>query len=78
MDKSKYEILLFYNYVKIADPTKEMHHQRELCEKLSLLGRIIIAEEGINGTVEGPKRNTDKYIKEMRKDIRFTDTHFNK
>ncbi|MDQ3244734.1 MAG: rhodanese-related sulfurtransferase [bacterium] len=66
-----YEILLYYKYVLIEDPEGEMRKQKELCERLGLKGRIIVAREGINGTVEGEKVNTDKYIAEMIKDLRF-------
>lgn len=50
--------------------------QRELCEKLGLKGRIIVASEGINGTVEGERENTEKYIAAMREDARFADIHW--
>ena len=48
-----YQILLYYKYVRIKDPEKIRNEQKELCQKLGLTGRIIIAGEGINGTVEG-------------------------
>ncbi len=67
----EYEILLYYKYVFIEDPEGEMRRQKELCEKLGLLGRIIVAKEGINGTVEGLKENTEKYVEEMKNDTRF-------
>lgn len=70
-----YTILLFYKYVKIDDPKKLMEEQRALCEKLGLKGRVIVAEEGINATLEGTTENTDKYLKEYLSDPRFADTH---
>lgn len=74
----EYEILLYYKYVLIEDPELEMKRQRELCESLGLLGRIIVAREGINGTVEGYVENTGKYIEEMKKDSRFANMHWKK
>lgn len=68
----KYQILLYYKYTQIDKPIHEMREQRRLCEKLGLTGRIILAEEGINGTVEGSLINTQKYIKEMSTDPRFS------
>src|SRR5258708_6372818 len=38
-----YTIILFYNYVRIADPKGLMESQRKLCESLGLKGRIIVA-----------------------------------
>lgn len=69
----KYQILLYYRYTNIENPVHEMREQRRLCNRLGLKGRIIIAKEGINGTVEGTKENTEEYIKVMCEDPRFKD-----
>jgi UPF0176 protein len=74
----KYQILLWYKYVPIENPVHEMREQMRLCESLGLKGRIIIATEGINGTVEGTVENTEKYIEETKKDPRFSDVHWKK
>src|SRR3989344_4106965 len=73
-----YEILLYYKYIHVVDPEALSEWQRELCLRLNLKGRIIVASEGINGTVEGLQENTDKYIEEMKKDARFADMHWKK
>jgi UPF0176 protein len=49
-----------------------------LCESLGLKGRIIIAHNGINGTVEGLVSDTGKYIKAMQENELFTDIVFKK
>lgn len=69
-------ILLYYKYVDIADPTQYMHEHRTLCETLGLTGRIIIAHEGINGTVEGTTEATTTYMETMHADARFSDMVF--
>ena len=74
----KYQILLWYKYVPIENPVHEMREQRRLCEKLNLKGRIILADEGINGTVEGTISATEKYIKTIEKDPRFSGIHWKK
>lgn len=71
-----YEILLYYKYTHIADPDEFCRAQKALCQRLGLKGRIIIAPEGLNGTVEGLKENTQTYIDELVKDPRFADTNF--
>lgn len=71
-----YKILLYYKYINIEDPKGLMEAQRMLCEELGLKGRIIIAKEGINGTVEGLKENTDKYMAVMKADPCFSDVHW--
>lgn len=74
----KHQILLWYKYIPIENPVHEMREQKRLCEKLGLTGRIIIADEGINGTVEGTLENTEEYIKIMTKDSRFSDVNWKK
>src|SRR4051812_29864117 len=73
-----YQILLFYNYTGIKDPEKLMTEQKTLCDELGLKGRILIAHEGINGTLEGTYEDTETYLEEFIKDPRFKDTHFKK
>lgn len=62
----EYQVLLYYKYTFVKDPLATMLWQKTLCEKLSLRGRIIIAEEGINGTVEGKKQNAILYTRAMK------------
>ncbi len=73
-----YTILLYYKYIRIENPEEFMNLHRELCKKLNLTGRIIIAKEGINGTVEGLTQDTEEYIKELASDERFFDIVFKK
>lgn len=73
---TKYQILLYYKYTNIEDPKKLSEDQKLLCKKLNLKSRIIIAKEGINGTLEGRVEETEKYIKKMQADQRFKDIHF--
>jgi hypothetical protein len=46
------EILLFYKYVGVKDPEALAERERSVCSVLGLTGRIIVAGEGINGTLE--------------------------
>src|SRR5438309_93835 len=72
----KYQVILFYKYCQIKDPNILMDDQRGLCNKLNLKGRIVIAKEGMNATLEGSPNNIKKYCNELLKDKRFEDTHF--
>jgi UPF0176 protein len=56
-----YEVLLYYRYFKLDDPEEYARRHRELCEELGLRGRILIAREGINGTVSGTRENCARY-----------------
>ncbi len=59
------KIILYYKFVPVLDPGTVMFWQRNLCERLSLKGRIIIAGHGINGTLGGEIKNVKAYVKEM-------------
>lgn len=71
-----YSILLYYYYAHINDPEafREEHHL--LCLELNLLGRIIIAAEGLNGTVSGLREDCEKYMAAVKADPRFKDIDF--
>lgn len=71
MDK-KTHILLFYKYVNIENPEEFAKRHRLLCDEIGLKGRILVAEEGINGSVSGNKEQTEIYKEELRKDSRFS------
>lgn len=62
---STYQILLYYKYTKIADPVGFMNWHKLTCTNLGLKGRVLLAGEGINGTLEGTKENTEEYIRLM-------------
>lgn len=70
------EIIIFYRYVRISDPKAFVAHQREICEKLGLFGRILIAEEGINGTLEGTREAIAQYQAKMHALPEFSDLWF--
>lgn len=63
-----YEILLYYLYTPISDTAALRQNQLDLCNRLNLKGRIIIATEGINGTVGGLKKDTQAYIDACKND----------
>lgn len=71
MKKQAFQVLLYYKYVSIDNPEQVRDDQRLLCQFLTIKGRIIIAKEGINGTIEGLHADTENYIKQMEKSIYF-------
>lgn len=66
-----FRILLYYRYTQVDDPEGFAGEQQELCEKLGLRGRIIVAAEGINGTVSGEVVATEAYMEAMTADPRL-------
>ncbi len=69
-------ILLFYKYVPIDDPVKFKEQHLTTCKQLRLLGRIIVAPEGINGSVSGTEEQVTAYRRVLREDPRFRDITF--
>ncbi len=68
-----FQVLLFYKYVTIEDPRSFAEDLETRAHSLELKGRVLIAEEGINATLEGTTENTQTLIDQFRADPRFAD-----
>ena len=66
-------VILFYKYTPIADPERFAARQRTLCSSLGLKGRVLIAAEGINGTLAGTTGAVNQYVAALHEDARFVD-----
>lgn len=75
-NSTNYQVLLYYNYVHIEDPEAYAMEHLQFCKDLELKGRILVAQEGINGTVSGTIEQTEKYMEAMHADPRFSDMAF--
>lgn len=63
---SPYHVILFYKYVPIADVPALAAEQREVCERLNLTGRLLLGNEGVNGTLGGASEAAlREYIERM-------------
>lgn len=52
MEQTKpYRVLLYYKYVEIENPEAFAAEHLQFCKETGLKGRILVAKEGINGTV---------------------------
>ena len=71
-----YQVLLYYKFVPIEDPETFADEHLRYCKELGLKGRILVAEEGINGTVSGTIEQTETYMNMMHEDPRFADMTF--
>ncbi|HLR81126.1 MAG TPA: rhodanese-related sulfurtransferase [Bacillota bacterium] len=74
--KQQYRVLLYYHYVHMEDPEGYAKEHLEYCQNLGLKGRILVAHEGINGTISGTIEQTDQYMEMMHSDPRFKDLVF--
>ncbi|MBU3741760.1 MAG: rhodanese-related sulfurtransferase [Candidatus Kapabacteria bacterium] len=71
-----YNALLYYKFVGIDDTAAVAENQRTLCLQLNLRGRILVASEGINGTLSGTDEACRRYTEAMYADVRFSDMVF--
>ncbi len=60
-----YTVSLFYRYAQIEDPDSFVSDLKETCSRLGLLGRILVATEGINGTLAGSHAAIERFRKEV-------------
>lgn len=74
----EFTIILFYKYVSIDNPERLKSEQLKLATDLGLKGRVIVAKEGINATLEGTNENINKYLDVYLADSRFSNTHIKK
>jgi UPF0176 protein len=65
------QILLFYKYVTVEEPEVLAENMRLQAASQGLLGRILVAQEGINGTVEGSVESTEAFADILTQDPRF-------
>ena len=76
IDMKEYSILLYYCYTKIDDPESFRVAHHLFCIENNIRGRIIVAKEGINGTISGTEEDCKKYMEALHADPRFSHTEF--
>lgn len=67
------KVAAFYKFVSISDPAELQAALRALCEEQAIKGTILLAKEGINGTVSGSPAAIDVLFDLLRSDARFAD-----
>lgn len=73
MGKNDFVVILFYKFINLSDPKKVADLERQKCREFNLLGRLIVAEEGVNGTLEGTRVNIEKYKEYLKSNSLFFD-----
>lgn len=71
-----YRVLLFYKYEHIEDPEAFAKDHLTFCKGIGLRGRVLVGEEGINGTVSGTIDQTDQYMAYVHSLAGFEDVWF--
>lgn len=71
-----YRVLLYYKYEPIQDPETFRNEHLAFCKSIGLKGRILVGEEGINGTVSGTVEQTEQYKEFLHAQPGFEDVWF--
>lgn len=67
----KFTLAALYAFVRVDDPSELECSLRALLTKHVILGNLIVANEGINGTIAGKSEDIRITIAELEKDVRF-------
>lgn len=59
------QVLLYYLYIDLADVEAVLREQAQWCEELLLKGRVRVAAEGLNGTLDGSRFAIVEYRRRM-------------
>ncbi|WP_374166748.1 rhodanese-related sulfurtransferase [Arcticibacter sp. MXS-1] len=73
---NQYQTLLYYCYTTIENAEEFAADHLEFCKSIGLTGRIIVADEGLNGTVSGTAEACKTYMDTVLADLRFAATEF--
>jgi len=61
-----YTVAAFYQFAALPDFRELRDPLRALCARLGLMGSVLLAHEGINGTLAGSREAIDELVGEMR------------
>jgi UPF0176 protein len=71
-----FQTLLYYQYARIPNAEEFTQQHLAFCERIGIVGRIIIADEGINGTISGTLVQCKKYMDRLSNDWLFAGIEF--
>jgi UPF0176 protein len=66
-----HKVAAFYQFARLPDFRELREPLRTFCAGLELKGSILLAPEGINGTVAGPDDGIDALVEELRQGMLF-------
>ncbi len=68
-----FTVAALYKFTSLPDYTKLRSPLQDMCDLLGLKGTLLLAEEGLNGTVAGPRSASTDLINFLREDPRLAD-----
>lgn len=70
---SKLLVLAMYKFVALPDPAGLRDHLLGLCRERGIVGTILLAEEGLNGTIAGDPQAVREVVADLRAEPEFAD-----
>jgi len=70
---SQYVVAAFYKFTKLPDYRQQQPLLQSYCIEQGVKGTILLAEEGINGTIAGTRAAIDAVLALLRSDPRLSD-----
>lgn len=69
-------VVTMYKFVQLPDYKKLQSVLHEICTRAALKGTLLLAQEGINGTVAGNQQGIDRLLDFLKQDCRFEDLEY--
>ena len=73
--KAEFQVAAFYKFAPLDDIDSMQQALRQVCEDAGLLGTILLADEGINGTIAGTSAGVDSLFRRLRQYPVLEDIH---
>lgn len=73
---SQFVVAAFYKFVELADYQSLKKPFYNFCDELGIKGTILLANEGINGTIAGTAESIEKLFTYLRQDDRLSELHY--
>ena len=67
------KVVSFYRFTNVSDPTTLRDTLQPLCERHKLLGTVLVAEEGVNGTLAGDEKALQKIFRWLETELALSD-----
>ena len=63
---NRYVVAALYQFVSLDDPASWQNRLKEICQHCQLMGTLLVAPEGLNGTVAGQHSDIQEIYRLVR------------
>ncbi len=68
------KVVSFYRFTDVERPEQTQRELQSLCEREGVLGTILVAAEGVNGTLAGPQDALERVLARLQELLRLDDS----